>query len=343
MRDSIFSSAIRAFFVTLLSVLGFFAAFVVLTICLSLIGSKSSTEPTNDYSLTVVADADGKRESFTSQPVILKVNISGVIGLDGLDQNHIREMLIESRSGDLKNNLVKAVLLHIQTPGGTVTDADGIYRAIKAYKEKYNVPVYAYVDGMCASGGMYVAAAADKILASDVSIIGSVGVISPSAINVSQLLDKIGVQSLTLSAGIGKDDLNPLRPWKAGEEDNYKNLINYYYNEFVNILTSNRPMLDKTKLVNEYGAKIFPAVQAKELGFIDESGATLSDCIRQVAAKADLKEGEYRVVQLSNENWLTELFKAKASLMQGTIKHQIVLTPDCDPKIMGQFLYMYKP
>lgn len=65
-------------------------------------------------------------------------------------------------------------LVYINTPGGTVVDADGIYRALLEYKTKYDVPIYAYIDGLCASGGMYVALAADKIFASDVSLIGSV-------------------------------------------------------------------------------------------------------------------------------------------------------------------------
>jgi protease IV len=342
MKDSIFRSAIRAFFVTMLAVIGFFAAFVLVALGIGLLGSTASTEPTNDFTITVVADADGKRESLSTESVILKININGVIGLDGLDQHNMRQMLNESRTGDLKDNLVKAILLHIQTPGGTVIDADGIYRALKAYKEKYKVPVYAYVDGMCASGGMYIASAADKILASDVSIIGSVGVISPSAVNFSQLMDKLGLQSLTLYAGKGKDDLNPLRPWKPDEAANYKSLIDYYYGEFVHIVSSNRPQMDKEKLIKDYGANVFPANKAKELGYIDESGVSLSDAIREMAAKIGTEEGKYRVVQMTKDTWISELFKTQLRSMDGTVKHRIELTPEWDPKLMGQFLYIHR-
>ena len=100
-----------------------------------------------------------------------------------------------------------------------MVDADGIYRAIKHYKEQYQVPVIAYVDGLCASGGMYIACAADKIYATDVSLVGSVGVLFPSFMNFSKLLDTVGVQSLTISSCKGKDDMNPLRPWKEGGKD----------------------------------------------------------------------------------------------------------------------------
>ena len=62
-------------------------------------------------------------------------------------------------------------------PGGAADDSVGIYRALCEYKKKYNVPIYAFVDGLCASGGMYIACAADKIYATPSSVIGSVGVI----------------------------------------------------------------------------------------------------------------------------------------------------------------------
>ncbi len=344
MKESIFYSATRAFFVALLAVLGFCLAIFLVILGISIISTSTSTEPSNTFTVEVVADANGKRKALSSdQPVILRINLNGIIGLDSLDQESIRQMLVESREGLLKDNLVKGILLYLQTPGGTVIDANGIYRAILNYKKTYNVPVYAYVDGMSASGGMYVAAAADKILASEVSIIGSIGVIAPSALNFSQLMEKIGVQSLTLYAGKGKDDLNPLRPWKPGEDANYKNLIDYYYNDFVNIVTSNRPHLDKAKLVKDYGAKIYPAAEAKELGYIDESGISLNEAITQLAKQMGIEDENYRVVQLSKQTWFSELFKSRLSLLHGHVKHQFQFTPDYDPKLLGQFQYMYRP
>lgn len=345
MKESIFYASMRAFFVTLLAVLGFSVAFLLIGVGLSALtlSTTISTEPTKAFTVEVFPDANGKREALSSVPVILKINISGIVGLDNLDQAHVREMLVESREGLLKNDLVKGILLYIQTPGGTVTDADGIYRSIMAYKKKYNIPVYAYVDGMCASGGMYIAAAADKILASNVSIIGSVGVIAPSALNFSQLLEKIGVQSLTIFAGKGKDDLNPLRPWKPGEEINYKDLIDYYYTHFIDVVTSSRPHLDKAKLIKDYGAKVFPAKEAEQLGYIDESGVSLNEAITQLTEQMGIKDENYRVVQMIKETWISELFKSHLNLLQGNVKHQFQFSPEYDPKLLNQFLYMYRP
>lgn len=343
MKDSIIQSALRAFLIALFTVIGGCLAILLIIFGMSAFNTSTSTEPTKDFNIEVLANAEGKREAFSNQPVILKININGIVGLDKLDQHHISQMLIQSREGILKNNLVKGILLHIQTPGGTVTDADGIYRTLKAYKHQYNVPIYAFVDGMCASGGMYIAAAADRVLATDTSIIGSIGVIAPSVLNISQLLEKLGIQSLTLYAGKGKDGLNPLRPWHAGEENNYRELIDYYYNEFVNIMTANRPQLDKTKLIQEYGAKIFPAQQAKELGYIDESGVTLNEAISQLARQMSIEGPNYRVVQMQKETWISEIFKTQLKALNGSIKHELQISPAYDPRLLGQFQYMFRP
>ena len=271
MKESIFKEALRKLFVTFSGIVGIILGLVLIG---SFIGSFSSTADITTesvYTPEIVANASGVRKVLSSDtPVILKLNINGIIGMDQLDISSMRQKLVESREDSLKDR-VKAILLYINSPGGTVVDADGIYREIKAYKEQYKVPVYAFVDGLCASGGIYIASAADKIYASDVSLIGSVGVISPSFMNFSQTLDKIGVQSLTLSAGKGKDDLNPVRPWRPGEEDNYKNIIDYYYTFFIDIVTLNRPLLNKEKLVQDYGANIFPAKIAHEHGYIDRN------------------------------------------------------------------------
>lgn len=345
MQDSVFKSGLRAFFITLFAILGLLIGILLITAIFSF-APDTTSEATLNYTPQIVANAEGKRTVLSKDtPVILKLNVEGIIGLDSLDKNTIREQLIESREGTLKDDRVKALLLHINSPGGTVVDADGIYHAVKAYKDQYKVPVYAYIDGLCASGGMYIAVAADEIYASDVSMIGSIGVLSPSFINVSQLLDKIGVQSLTLTAGKGKDDLNPLRPWKPGESDNIKSLIDHYYQMFVNIVTTNRPQIDKEKLINDYGAKVFNAVQAKEYGYIDANGLSYNDVLRKLVAKIGVKDNNYQVMEFKKKSWFSELFSSESTILKGKITHyhQLQLSADLDSKLMNKFLYLYRP
>lgn len=341
-RESILSASIRAFFVALFALVGLGVALVVLTLILSLVIGES--EITQTYTVKVLPDAEGKREALGWKiPVILQLNIHGVIGTDDLTTAKVYNRLVESREGDLKKDRVKAVLVSINSPGGTVSDADGIYRAINDYKEKYKVPVVAYIDGLGASGGIYVAAAADKIVASDVSIVGSVGVISPPFFNVTDLMEKIGVEALTIFGGKGKDELNPFRPWTKDEGDAIHAIISYYYQFFVDLLTKARPQLNREKLVADYGAKVFPAVEAQEMGFIDSANYSREDAIKLLLAQAKLDGQDYRVVELEGKSWASELFQSRSPLLTGKIQHQLMLGEKFDPNLIGKFLYLYRP
>lgn len=345
MPESIFKSAIRSFFIALFAMVGICVGFLLLTMG---IFSNSVTTPSKDiestFSYDIAPNAEGVRKTQAKDvPVILKLNISGVIGAESMTMDKVRLMLVESREGDLKGNRVKALLLNINSPGGTVIDADGIYHAIKAYKQQYQVPVYVYVDGLCASGGMYIAAAADKIYSSDVSLIGSVGVLSPPFMNFSKLMDKVGIESLTLTAGKGKDEMNPLRPWVPGEQDNFQTLVSYYYNLFVDIMTTNRP-INKEKLVQEYGARLFDAPTALEHGYIDASGYSLNDTLKELLKQLAIKDDAYQVIEMKSKSWWSELFTSEMNLLlNGKITHEVKLPLEFDAKLSNQFLYLYRP
>jgi protease-4 len=345
MNDSILSSSLRSFLKAFFSVIGIALGFlIVILLFAALLSSSNETELESDFSAEILPNAEGVRKSVSKDaPVILQVDLVGLIGVESLTSDKIHSLLIESREGSLKNNRVKGVLLRIQTPGGTVIDADGIYHALMRYKKQYKVPIYAYVDGMCASGGMYAAVAADKIYASSASLVGSIGVIIPPLFNVTQLIDKIGVQSVTLSAGKGKDELNPFRAWKPNEAVHMQKVIDYYYEQFVQLVVQQRPQLDKQKLIEEYGAKVFPAEQAKEFGFIDESDLSYNETLKRLLKEIGIEDEYYQVIRLKSSTWLSSLLNSQSSLFTGKVMHQLQLTPDLEPALMNQFLYLYAP
>lgn len=343
MGDSIFRSAIRAFLVALCSVMGFLIGLIAI---MALFGSYDDNELSVERTFTaaIVPNANNVRKAESKDaPVILSINIKGEIGTEKLNQKEFNTLLIESREGIFKDNRVKALFLVINSPGGTFSDADGIYNDIKAYKEQYKVPVIAFVDGLCASGGMYIACAADEIYATDVSLIGSVGVLTPSFFNVTKFLEKVGVDSLTLSAGRDKDELNPFRPWKEGEEKHLQSIIDYYYDYFVNIVTSNRPKMDREKLVKEYGANIFAAKSSLEKGYIDGIVKDRGEALRKLLAKISIEDDYYQVVQLESSEWWRSLFTSKSPLFTGQVTHQINLEPFVKPQLMNKYLLLYQP
>lgn len=339
-RESIFVSAIRSFSRMFFAVCGIFLALFFLSIFYSMLApSQLLPEKTN---LVVAPNAEGVRELVSvSAPAILELRINGVIGDPRfVDSNIVSDILIDSRTGLLSHNRVKGILLRINTPGGAATDSDDIYRMLMAYKKRYQVPIYAYVDGLCASGGMFVASAADKIYASPSSEIGSVGVRMGPIFNVSETMARYGVQARTLTQGIDKDMLNPTRPWREGEDDSLKAVMKSLYDDFVNIVADARPRLDKSKLVNEYGAQIFDGNKSLEIGFIDQANSSRDETLKALLTAANIGEGQsYQVVELELRKNILSEFMTSSPLLTGKVVHSIDIGL---PQIRDRFLYLYE-
>lgn len=188
----------------------------------------------------------------------------------------VKEKLLEAA----KNEDIKAVMMFVRTPGGSIVGSEAIHDGVLAVKEA-GKPVVAYVDSFSASGGVWSTAAADKIFSDHGSIIGSVGVNfgnfmyfdDPVAIDGGLFGGGVetrgGVKAEFLGAGLGKDLGNPWRPITDRERSLITASAQFYYDQFVDHVVANRP-IDRDLLVNEYGAMIFADSLAKERGYIDD-------------------------------------------------------------------------
>ena len=162
-----------------------------------------------------------------------------------------------------------ALILRIDSPGGTVGDSQEIYSAINRLKSK-GCKVIASFGNISASGGVYIGVAADKIVANPGTITGSIGVIIRGN-NISELLDKIGIKFETVKSGLFKDILSPDKPLSKEGRDLLQNLIDESYKQFTNAVSEGRniPVEDVKKFAD---GRIFTGSQAKELGLVDEIG-----------------------------------------------------------------------
>jgi len=340
-RESIFLSSLRKFFHSFFGVIGFFIALIPIIFILSIFGSDA--EKISKNVLTYLPDLKGRSDVLpSSSPVILRININGEIGSEDLTWEQIQSQLFESQKGALKQGRVKGILLHLQTPGGGVNDSDMIYQILAAYKKQYNVPIYAFVDGISASGGTYISCASDKIFATPSSIVGSVGVISGPYFNVSKTMEKVGLEALTFSEGKDKDMLNPTRPWKEKEGESLTKIDEASYEMFVDVVTKSRPKLDREKLINEYGAQVFIAKEAKDLGYIDEVG-TYHDALFSLLEEAKIDPDKpYQVVELKpKRRWIADLVRGE-SLLNGKLKHSLHLGGEQKANSSG-IMYLYNP
>lgn len=343
-RESVFVGALRSFCSAFAVIIG-----IALAVLLIVIGASFFSSPVimpEKSTVYVSADAEGRRELLPmSSPVILRIDFHGEIGIGDLTYQNIETLLLDSREDLFKDNRVKAILMHVNTPGGLATDSDFIYQAIKKYKEQYKVPVFAYVDDLCASGGMFITAAADRVYASTEAIVGSIGVVMGPAFNFSKTMDNWGVQSLTLTQGKDKDMLNPFRPWKEGEDASLRNIMSVNYERFVSVVTSNRPKIDKEKLFNEYGAQVYLSPQAQEIGYIDVANSDYNTTLRELANEAGIQEHErYQVFTLKPaRSFFSELAQNKFSLLKGKITHVLQLGSQSNEHFNGKTLYLYQP
>ncbi len=343
-RESIIVSAVRTFLKAFSAILGILFGAILVFIGMAMFSTPNIYPPSSN--LMISADAHGNRDLLPSTaPVILKLDITGVIGQGDLTFEKVQNTLLDSREGMLAGNRVKAVLLYMNTPGGAADDSDSIYRALMDYKQKFQVPVYAYVDGMCASGGMYIASAADKVFASPTSIIGSIGVLLGPAFNFSGLMQMYGVESMSITQGKDKDMLNPYRPWVPGEDASLRAITADLYEEFVNIVTTARTRLNKDKLINQYGAQVFISKRAQELGYIDAADANYSTAIAELAKEAKFPEEDfYQVFTIEPSHSLfSDLAGGELAFLKGKITHQFQMSSTMNSELSGRILYLYQP
>ncbi|MCH9608637.1 MAG: hypothetical protein S4CHLAM45_12180 [Chlamydiales bacterium] len=340
-HESIFFSSLRAFFVTFFGSIGAFVGFAL--VLFLLFGALASKEEKHQLTsnVKILPDSEGNRKELpASTPIVLQIEINSPVGKEGVTAEKIQEILLSSREDAFKDDRVKAILLTINCPGGGANETNTIYNQIKQYKERYAVPVFAYIDGMCASGGFYIACAADKIYASPVSLVGSVGVVAwPPYINIVDAMDKMGISATTLTAGDGKDSMNPTRVWTEDEQNSRQHLVDFFYNDFVNVVAANRPHVSVEQLIDGCGAEVFPAEQSKERGMIDQVATMREDALSDLVQEAGI-EGKYQVVCFSTNSWWKEVFKQKITsspLLTGEIKHKLSI-PKADP-----FCYRYVP
>jgi protease-4 len=332
-HESIFVSAIRTFTKVLFGIIG-----AAIAIFMMLVGAGLLSSPYIDPfrpQLILGLDENGSSQILPSAPVILKISVEGVIGTKRLNTEMVSQALMKSRQV-IKPERIKGIFLTINSPGGTSLDSSGIYHAIQDYKKKYNIPVYAFVDGLCASGGMYIACAADQIFSSQESIIGSVGVRLGPVFNFSTVMEKIGINALTITQGKDKDSFNPFRPWNENEGEDIKNLIKDSYKIFVDVVSGARPKLTADLLTNSLGAQIFSASKAFELGYVDSFNSNYFSALKTLRENCGIKDDTpYQVLEVVQykspfENFVDAKLKLFSKSFQEQMTHIETKNPVCD-------------
>ena len=221
-----------------------------------------------------------------------------VVGTDRVALVKINGMLISSEHVVEELNeyaddpSIKAVVIRIDSPGGGVVVSQEIYNAVR-HAKKEGKKVVVSMGSVAASGGYYIAAAADKIAANPGTLTGSIGVIMEFA-NVEKLLEKIGVKGVVVKAGEYKDMGSPFRDMTPQERKLLQDVIDDVHNQFVKAVAEGRNLPESDVRAIADG-RIFTGQQALALKLVDQMG-DLDDSIRLAGSLAGIK-GRPKVVE----------------------------------------------
>ncbi|SUO97713.1 signal peptide peptidase SppA [Suttonella ornithocola] len=201
------------------------------------------------------------------EPFIAYINIDGVISAsDYANAEDINKALEKA----FENKQAKAVFLNINSPGGSPVQSGQVFRMIKRLKEeRADLPVYAFINDTGASGAYYIAAAADKIYADPASVVGSIGVIA-GGIGYGKLLEKLGIEDRTHTAGEHKAFLNPAQPEKPEEVAHLQGLLTDLHQQFIAAVKKGRgDRLQDAAHPEIFSGLFWSGEQALALGLVD--------------------------------------------------------------------------
>jgi protease-4 len=217
-----------------------------------------------------------------SQPHTAVVAIKGEIA-DGADAS--AEWVVTALRAAFEDEGSQAVVLQINSPGGSPVQAGIINDEIRRLKEKHKKPVYAVVEESCASAAYYIAVAADEIYVDKASIVGSIGVLM-DGFGFTGLMDKLGVERRLMTAGVNKGFLDPFSPQTKQQRTHAQTLLDQIHQQFIQVVRDGRGK--RLKETPELFSGLFwSGEQAVELGLADGLG-NLDYVAREIVKAEDI-------------------------------------------------------
>ena len=259
---------------------------------------------------------------------------SGVLGWvlsEGTVARVQDELTLAERKGD-----IEAILLRIDSPGGSPTASDSVYRLLKEFKKKYNTPIYAQYLSVAASGGYYLSMAADQIVASPTTITGSIGVVM-FGVSFSGLMEKVGIANQTITSGPFKDAGSWLKPMDPAERKQLQSVVDDLYDRFLTVVEAGRPNLKPARVRELADGRIYSAPQAKKNGLVDKIGY-LEETIESI--RTHLGAEQIRVVNYSRSRNPPANIYARTS-----INAPIEIEPEIAARVLPKpgFYYLWCP
>jgi protease-4 len=295
----------------------------------------SQADPLQEFTL------EGKApEKILLLPVRGVISDSPQQGLLRTQPSTVQEAVSHLRKAE-KDPLVKAVVLQLDSPGGSATASDVLYNEIRLFKERTGRKIVAVMMDVAASGAYYIALPADLILAHPTSVTGSVGVIFIRP-KVAGLMEKIGIGVEVSKSGKNKDIGSPFRPTTPEEERIFQTMTDQLAKRFVDLLQKHR-MLSPTELSAVSSARVYLAEEALYLKLVDRVGYmpdALAETKKIAGLPEDAKVVVYRRIEYPDDNLynpITSYEGNRPSLLVDTGLSSLV------PALPAGFYYLWYP
>ncbi len=309
------------------------------------------------YKITPIPISEELQETVVAKDKGILLPKIALIDIDGMILNYRKSSLLGSTENPMAlviekldkaadDPRVKAIVLRINSPGGTVTASDIIYQHLLAIKKGDKIrkrlpkPIVVSMMDVCASGGYYIACSADEIFAEPTTITGSIGVVMMT-FNLKGLMDKIGVTTDAIKSGPKKDAGSPFRPLKPDERKIFQDMINQFYNRFVTVVSQSRK-IDERQVRKLADGRIFSGQDAQKLGLIDKLGS-LEDAID--AAKRLAKTKAATVIMYHRPTGYRGSIYSSSRISSSTPAKNSIITVDLPNwfTTQGAFLYLWQP
>lgn len=273
-------------------------------------------------------------------PVVAHLNLNGVINTGKTSSDIDGEYVIGSRSvlSDLAEieeiENLKAVIVRINSPGGSYNAADEIYFAIKQLKENKKVPIIISQSGYAASGGYFVSLAGDYIIAEPATITGSIGVLGGKFV-LQKLWQKLEIDWDSIKIGENAGILSMNTPFSASEKNIFNASLDMVYEDFTQKVVQNRGL---TKDINDIArGRVWSGRQALELGLIDALGGP-DDALREAKKRAEIMpEQKFKIITFPREKSFSE--KLRDMILKGNVSINDIIA---DSGVDIRYLKLFK-
>ena len=274
-----------------------------------------------------------KNKQTKNKPIISNVNKIAVLELEGaiaasyesnfLSREANAPTLLKALIAAQNDNEIKGIIIKVNSPGGTVAMSQNIYNQI--IKLRKNKPVIVLLDDVAASGGYYIASAADRIIAQEGSLTGSIGVIFSFMDYHDLLTNKLSINPIVIKSGKYKDIGSGMREMTEDEKSLMQDIINDSYSQFVSAIikgrierkdqyTAAKAELTYENLQNYADGRIFTGKQAQKIGFVDTLGDidTAKETIEKMAQEKFKNNFPVKLINYNKKNSFSEYFASFA-------------------------------